>query len=66
MLQLIDEHPEKGLAPAVGSRFSDADILVGHNCFMATHLGLIDDFPVLLAYYKRLCQRPGYQRVPSR
>jgi len=47
----------------LGSNFSGADILVGHSCFMATHLGLIGDYPILEAYYERLQQRPGHQRA---
>ena len=47
----------------LGSNFSGADILVGHSCFMATLTGLIDDYPVLEAYYGRLQQRPGHQRA---
>ncbi len=46
-----------------GSTFSGADILVGHSCFMATLTGLIADYPVLEAYYRRLQQRPGHQRA---
>jgi glutathione S-transferase len=46
-----------------GSRFSGADILVGHSCFMATQTGLIGDYPVLASYYNRLQQRPGHQRA---
>ncbi len=30
---------------------------------MATHVGLIGDYPILVAYYDRLQQRPGYQRA---
>jgi glutathione S-transferase len=47
----------------VGGRFSGADIVVGHSCFMATHMGLIGDFPVLQAYYERLRERPAHQRA---
>ena len=47
----------------LGSDFSGADILIGHSCFMATHTGLIDDYPILDAYYERLRQRPGHQRA---
>ena len=47
----------------LGSGFSGADILVGHSCFMATHMGLIGGYPVLEAYYARLKQRPGHQRA---
>lgn len=45
------------------SGFSGADIVIGHGCFMATYTGLISKFPVLEAYYKRLRQRPAYQRA---
>lgn len=47
----------------VGGRFSGADILIGHSCFMATHIGLIGDYPVLQAYYARLEERPAHQRA---
>lgn len=48
----------------LGSEFSGADILVGHSCFMASHIGLpIGDHPTLEAYYGRLQQRPAYQRA---
>jgi len=47
----------------LGADFSGADILVGHSCFMATHMGLLGDFPVLEAYYERLQQRPAHQRA---
>ena len=47
----------------LGADFSGADILVGHSCFMATHMGLIGDHPVLEAYYDRLQQRPAHQRA---
>ena len=47
----------------VGGRFSGADILIGHSCFMATHIGLIGDYPVLQAYYARLQERPAHQRA---
>ncbi len=47
----------------LGSKFSGADILVGHSCFMATFTGLIGDYPILEAYYGRLRQRPGHQRA---
>lgn len=45
------------------SRFSGADILMGHSCFMATHMGLLGDHPILEAYYGRRQRRPGYQRA---
>lgn len=45
------------------SGFSGADILIGHSCFMATHTGLIGDFPVLESYYARLQERPAHRRA---
>lgn len=48
----------------LGSDFSGADILVGHSCFMASHIGLpIGDHPILEAYYGRLQDRPAYRRA---
>ena len=47
----------------LGSDFSGADILVGHSCFMATVVGLIEGYPALEAYYGRLRVRPAYQRA---
>lgn len=49
----------------LGADFTGADILVGHSCFMATHMGLIGDYPVLEAYYERLQKRPAYRRAYS-
>lgn len=47
----------------LGTNFTGADIIIGHSCFMATLMGLLDEYPVLEAYYKRLQQRPAYQRA---
>jgi len=47
----------------LGPEFSGADISIGHSCFMATHMGLLADYPALTAYYDRLQKRPAYQRV---
>jgi glutathione S-transferase len=47
----------------LGADFSGADILVGHSCFMAAHMGLIGDYPVLETYYERLQQRPAHRRA---
>ncbi|MDH3581022.1 MAG: glutathione binding-like protein [Hyphomicrobiales bacterium] len=48
----------------LGPEFSGADILIGHSCFMATHIGLpIGDYPVLEAYYARLQRRPAHRRA---
>ena len=48
------------------SDFSFAVILVGHSCFMASYTGLIGDYPILEAYYRRLQQRSGHQRAYGR
>ncbi len=47
----------------VGSRFSGADLLVGHSCFMAQVTGLLEAHPALEAYYARLRTRPAYRRA---
>ena len=49
----------------VGDKFSGADIVVGHSCFMATVTGLLDEFPILQTYLDRLKERPAHQRVYS-
>lgn len=56
-------HELEGREFLVGARFSGADILVGHSCFMATVTGLIGGHPVLEAYLGRLHQRPAYRRA---
>jgi glutathione S-transferase len=43
--------------------FSGADILIGHSCFMARLMGLLDGFPVLEDYYQRLSARAAHQRA---
>lgn len=47
------------------SGFSGADIVVGHSCFMANFMGLLNAHPILLAYYNRLSERPAHQRTYS-
>lgn len=47
----------------LGSRFSGADILVGHSCFMASVTGLINKHPTLERYYGYLKQRAAFQRA---
>lgn len=47
----------------VEDRFTGADILIGHSCFMATFTGLLTDYPVLISYYEKLQQRPAFQRA---
>lgn len=47
----------------VDGRFTGADILIGHSCFMATVTGLITDYPQLQSYYRKLQKRPAFQRA---
>jgi len=47
----------------LGNSFSGADILIGHSCFMARHVGLMDQYPILDSYHNRLQKRPAYQRA---
>ena len=47
----------------LSSGFSGADVLIGHSCFMATHVGLIGDYPILQAYYRKLQERPAFKRA---
>ena len=47
----------------LGAEFSGADIVVGHSCFMAQHMGLLDQFPVLQSYFSRLSQREAHKKV---
>ncbi len=47
----------------VGDRFSGADILIGHSCFMATLTGLITEYPVLRSYHAQLADRAAYKRA---
>ncbi len=46
----------------VGDDFTGADILIGHSCFMAGVVGLLDSYPVLQKYHARLAKRPAYRR----
>ena len=47
----------------LGTGFSGADIVLGYSCNWAAYTGLIENHPVLVAYYARLQQRPAFQRV---
>ena len=47
----------------LGNEFSGADIAVGHSLYMARVTGLMEDFPVLKDYYKRLRHRPCHGRI---
>lgn len=46
----------------VGNQFSAADILVGSNLIFAKALRLLEEFPLLQTYVKRLTDRPAFQR----
>jgi len=47
----------------LGPDFSGADVVIGHSCFMAAHIGLMEAgvYPVLDGYFGRLQVRPAYQ-----
>jgi glutathione S-transferase len=46
------------------SRFTAADVSVGYALMLAEHLGLHAKFPpAVLAYWRRLQERPAYQRA---
>jgi glutathione S-transferase len=47
----------------VGDKFSAADIVVGYDLLLALEVGLLDDYPKLAAYAKRLAQRPTFAKV---
>jgi len=47
----------------LGNNFSGADIVIGYNCFWATFTGLLQPYPVLVNYLKRLQSRPAFQRA---
>lgn len=47
----------------LGDAFSGADIVIGHSCFMAEHMQLLADHPVLQVYLDRLKKRPAYRRA---
>lgn len=59
------------LTHALGGRasllaeFSAADILIGSVLMWAKSMGLVDEFPALLAYVKALTARPAYQRASA-
>lgn len=47
-----------------GARFTGADIMIGYALRLAELLGALDDPPTDVArYWKRLCERPAYQRA---
>jgi glutathione S-transferase len=59
------------LTQALGGRaslltaFSAADILVGSVLMWGKSMGLLEEFPALLAYVKQLSARPAYQRASA-
>lgn len=61
-LPLVEKTVEKG-PWILGSDFSAADVLVGINVIFGRALKLIDGFPALEAYAKRLTDRPAWQRA---
>lgn len=47
----------------VGDTFTAADVVVGYDLALANELGLLADYPELLAYTKRLTARPAFRKV---
>lgn len=47
----------------LGDAFSGSDIAIGHCCFMANHMQLLSEYPVLQAYFDRLRDRPAFQEA---
>ncbi len=50
----------------LGSRLSGADFGIGYMVNMAHMLGLLEPYPVLVAYVERLRARPAFQRAIAR
>ena len=60
------EQATAGRAFLVAGRFTIADICVGYALYLAETLGLRPGFkPNTEAYYRRLCERPAFQRAIS-
>lgn len=47
----------------LGTRFSAADIVIGHACAWARMIGISGDYPALTAYLERLGQRPAFRKI---
>ena len=47
----------------VGDRFTVADLMLASMAGWAGSLGMLEDFPGIKAYSKRLAERPAYQRA---
>ncbi len=47
----------------VDDRFTAADVIMGAICTWARFSGLLDDFPRLVEYSKRLADRPASKRA---
>jgi glutathione S-transferase len=47
----------------IDEQFSTADLLIGANLIFARYLNMLEDFPILQAYVKRLTERPAYRRM---
>jgi len=49
----------------LGEQFSAADVMVGSTLAWANFMGLLEPYPVLQDYVKRLSARPAYQRAQT-
>ena len=47
----------------VGDKFSAADIVVGYDLILALEIGLLEGYPKLASYAKRLMERPTFSKV---
>ena len=47
----------------VGDKFTAADIVVGYDLLLALEIGLLDGYPKLSGYAKRLLDRPAVHKV---
>ena len=47
----------------LGKKFSGADIAIGYSCNWLDYVGMLETFPTLVGYYRRLQERPAFKRV---
>jgi glutathione S-transferase len=64
-LDFISNHLS-GMPYVLGERFSGADIGITYVVSLAKRIGVLSDYPVLLAYLERNSTRPAYRRAVER
>jgi glutathione S-transferase len=62
-VRALEEALADGREFLVGGRFSAADLIVGSMVGWASFMGLVEEHPTLLAWWKRLSARPAAQRA---